>query len=55
MLLQLFRHPCSLVALLPGQIFSLSVSLFLSFFLSFFLSCLPLREKENPVNPGLSG
>ena len=25
------------------------------FFFSFFLSCPPFQEKENPVNPGLSG
>ena len=31
------------------------LSLFLSLFLSFFLSRPPLHEKENLVNPGLSG
>ena len=63
MLLWIFRQPCCLVAW--SDFFFAGIAILGRFLaqpdsprftgFSFSLSCPPLREKENPVNPGLSG
>ena len=66
MLLQIFRRPCCLVAWSDFFAGIAILGRFLaqpdspgftgfSFSLSLSPSCPPLREKENPANPGLSG